>query len=209
MSRGAFRGWVAVAASVAVCLLAAVAAPAAQAGTIWVTDGAGSCNAFSVYGESGSFIVPSSCPMSIQACACDPAGQNGYWMTTAPPGITINQAWTANGDVNAGGWTTGVVDRGLLAERQHRRVGRIDAGAGPAVVQHRPRGQREHQQPDLRHPDRLHPEQLEFRRLCFEQSAVVHGLRDRTRGHRELAAVRDRAGRAVVERIVRVESAGR
>ena len=53
MNRGAFRGWAAVTASVAVCLLAAVAAPAARAGTIWVTDGneAGSCNAFSVCGE--------------------------------------------------------------------------------------------------------------------------------------------------------------
>ena len=36
-------------------------------------------------------------------------GRTAYWMTTAPPGITINQALTANGDVNAGGWTTGVV----------------------------------------------------------------------------------------------------
>ena len=47
--------------------------------------------------------------MSIQANATIPLGQNAYWMTTAPPGITINRAWTANGDVNAGGWTTGVV----------------------------------------------------------------------------------------------------
>jgi hypothetical protein len=47
--------------------------------------------------------------MSIQAIAAIPLGQNAYWMTTAPPGITINSAWTANGDVNAGGWTTGVV----------------------------------------------------------------------------------------------------
>ena len=74
-----------------------------------MTDGGGSCNAFSVYGNFGSFIVPSSCPMSIQTITAIPLGQNAYWMTTAPPGITINQAWTANGDVNAGGWTTGVV----------------------------------------------------------------------------------------------------
>ena len=109
MNRGAFRGWVAVAASVAVCLLAAVAAPAAQAGALWVTEGAGSCNAFSVYGDPGAFIVPSSCPMTIQVGNAIPLGENAYWMTTAPPGITINQALTANGDVNAGGWTTGVV----------------------------------------------------------------------------------------------------
>ena len=47
--------------------------------------------------------------MSIQVGNPIPLGQNAYWMTTAPPGITINQALTANGDVNAGGWTTGVV----------------------------------------------------------------------------------------------------
>ena len=86
-----------------------VAAPAAWAGEIWVTDGAGSCNAFSFYGDLASFIAPSSCPMSIQANAAIPLGQNAYWMTTAPAGITINSAWTADGDVNAGNWTTGVV----------------------------------------------------------------------------------------------------
>jgi len=109
MKRAAVNRWVAVAALLSVCLLITVIAPTARAGTIWVTDGAGSCNAFNVYGDFASFIVPSSCPMSIQAGAVIPLGQNAYWMTTAPPGITINQAWTANGDVNAGGWTTGVV----------------------------------------------------------------------------------------------------
>ena len=109
MNRRAFRGWAAVAASAAVCLLTAVAAPAAQAGALWMTEGAGSCNAFSVYGDFASFSVPSSCPMSIQVVNPIPLGQNAYWMTTAPPGITINQALTENGDVNAGGWTTGVV----------------------------------------------------------------------------------------------------
>ena len=74
MNRRAFRGWVAIAASIAVCLLTAVAAPAARAGAIWVTDGAGSCNAFSVYGDFASFSVPSSCPMSIQAVNRDPGG---------------------------------------------------------------------------------------------------------------------------------------
>ncbi len=72
MNRGAFRGWAAVAASIAVCLLAAVAAPVARAGTIWVTDGAGSCNAFSVYANPGAFIIPSSCPMTIDVRQCDP-----------------------------------------------------------------------------------------------------------------------------------------
>ena len=74
MNRGAFRGWAAVAASIGVCLLAAVAAPAAQAGPIWVTEGAGSCNAFSVYGDFASFSVPSSCPMSIQVGNPIPVG---------------------------------------------------------------------------------------------------------------------------------------
>ena len=109
MNRGAFRGWAAVAASITVCLLAAVAAPVARAGTIWVTDGAGSCNAFSVYANPGAFIIPSSCPMTIDVGNVIPLGMNAYWMTTAPPGITINHAWTANGDVNAGNWTTGIV----------------------------------------------------------------------------------------------------
>ena len=59
-----------------------------------MTEGAGSCNAFSFYGDFTSFSVPSGCPMSIQAVNPIPLGQNAYWMTTAPPGITINQALT-------------------------------------------------------------------------------------------------------------------
>ena len=47
--------------------------------------------------------------MSIQVGNAIPLGENAYWMTTAPSGITINHAWTANGDVTAGNWTTGVV----------------------------------------------------------------------------------------------------
>ena len=109
MKRAAVKSWVALVAALSVCLVAAVAASAAWAGTIWVTDGAGSCNAFSVYANPASFIVPSSCPMTIQMGNVIPLGENAYWMTTAPPGITINSAWTANGDVNAGNWTTGVV----------------------------------------------------------------------------------------------------
>ena len=109
MNRPAFRGCIAIAASIGACLLTTVAAPAAEAGALWVTEGAGSCNAFGVYGDFTSFSVPSSCPMSIQTVNPIPVGQNAYWMTTAPAGITINQALTANGDVSAGGWTTGVV----------------------------------------------------------------------------------------------------
>jgi hypothetical protein len=91
------------------CLIVAAGAPVARAGTIWVTDGGGNCSAFSVYGNIGPFTAPSSCPMSIQTIATIGLDQNAFWMTTAPPGITINSAWTANGDVTAGGWTPGVV----------------------------------------------------------------------------------------------------
>src|ERR1700733_8922803 len=107
MGPGALRGWGAIAASIAVYLLAGLLASVAQAGTIWVTDGAGDCSAFSFYGN-GSFIDPSSCPMSIQTSAVIGLGSNGYWMTTAPAGITINNAWTPSEGVTAGGWTTGV-----------------------------------------------------------------------------------------------------
>ena len=97
MNRPAFRGCIAIAASIGACLLTTVAAPAAEAGALWVTEGAGSCNAFGVYGDFASFSVPSSCPMSIQTVNPIPVGQNAYWMTTAPAGITINQALTATG----------------------------------------------------------------------------------------------------------------
>jgi hypothetical protein len=110
MKRAALRIWgFAIAASLAACLVAAVAAPAARAGTIWVTDGGQNCSAFSVYSATASFIAPSSCPMSIQANAWIPYQQNAYWMTTAPPGITINSAWTANGDASASGLVNGIV----------------------------------------------------------------------------------------------------
>jgi len=106
MYRGAlkFRGLVA-AASIAVGLLTAVATPAAQAGTIWVTDGnmntgqTGGCNAFAFYGDLAAFSAPQACPMTVEGGYGASDGQNGYWMTTAPPGIVINSAWTANGDV--------------------------------------------------------------------------------------------------------------
>src|SRR5947209_1819052 len=99
----------AITASLAMCLLTALAAPAARAGTIWVTDGSQiGCNAFGVYGDFAAFTAPSGCPMSIRAIAAIPLGHNAYWMTTAPPGITINSAWTADGDVNAGGLPGGM-----------------------------------------------------------------------------------------------------
>jgi hypothetical protein len=107
-SRALRHSGVAIIATVATLLLGSLAPLAAHAGTIWVTDGGSNCSAFSVYGDFASFSVPSSCPMSILTVNAIPLGQNAYWMTTAPPGITINSAWTANGDVNAGGWTTGV-----------------------------------------------------------------------------------------------------
>jgi hypothetical protein len=97
----------ALVALIAACLLAVLAAPTARAGTIWVTDGnmnagqTGSCNAFGVYGDLPVFNIPSGCPMSLEGGGVVPDGQNAYWMTTAPPGVIINSAWTANGDVSA------------------------------------------------------------------------------------------------------------
>ena len=99
-------------------LLIALTAPTARAGTIWVTDGnmnagqTGSCNAFGFYGDVSVFAAPVTCPMSVVATAVVPLGQNGYWMTTAPPGVTINSAWTSNGDVatstiSPGGFSVG------------------------------------------------------------------------------------------------------
>ncbi len=92
--------------ALATCLLAAVAVPAARAGTIWVTDGdmnagqTGSCDAFAAYGDFSAFAVLENCPMSLEAAPV-PYGHNAFWMTTAPPGIVINSAWTANGDVTS------------------------------------------------------------------------------------------------------------
>jgi hypothetical protein len=103
------------AAIVAACLLALLAPPIADAGTIWVTDGnmnagqTGGCNAFSVYGDLSVFYAGTGCPLEIGAFGTVPAGVNAFWMTTAPPGITINQAWTANPDVSASGASDGFV----------------------------------------------------------------------------------------------------
>ena len=115
---------------------ALMAAPV-RAGTIWVTDGDmagqnGNCNAFGVAGNLSVFSVPSRCPMSIAGGSVVPPGQNAFWMTTAPPGITINSAWTTNGDVTSSellnGWvvgdfwqdkTTGAYHGSTLAAGQH------------------------------------------------------------------------------------------
>jgi len=122
MARGALKTkTVAIAVSMAVCSVIAAAAPVARAGDIWVTDGnmnggqTGGCGAFAAAGDFGIypgygtpiFTVPSACPMSIAAGSIVPPGQNAYWMTTAPPGVTIVSAWTANGDVTSGGINTG------------------------------------------------------------------------------------------------------
>jgi hypothetical protein len=114
MHRGAVRAsGAAFAIAAAVCVLGAFADPLAHAGTIWVTDGnmnagqTGGCNAFGVYGDLSAFYEPSDCPMSLATDALVPQGQNAYWMTTAPPGIVINSAWTANGDVSVSDITGG------------------------------------------------------------------------------------------------------
>ena len=107
MDRGALRTMgLALAAAIGACLLWAIASPAARAGTIWVTDGdmnagqTGSCNAFAAYGDFSAFAVLDYCPMTLEGARV-PAGHNAFWMTTAPPGIVINSAWTANGDVTS------------------------------------------------------------------------------------------------------------
>jgi hypothetical protein len=105
----------AIAAVILVYVLIAVVPPAAEAGTIWVTDGnmnagqTGGCNAFGLYGDLSALTSVSGCAMSFQVYTFMPQGQNAYWMTTAPPGITINSAWTTNGDVTSGGTTNGFI----------------------------------------------------------------------------------------------------
>ena len=103
-----------IAASISVCATVAITSPAARAGTIWVTDGnmnagqTGSCGAFGAGGDFAEGLILSSCPMSLEAIEL-PQWQAVTWSTTAPPGITINSAWTANGDVNSGGIADGYV----------------------------------------------------------------------------------------------------
>ena len=102
-------------AMIAACTLLSVGAPPAEAGTISVTDGnmnagqTGACSAFGFHGDSAAFIAPGTCPMKIENVTAVPPGKNAFWMTTAPPGITINSAWTANGDVAATAFPSGLV----------------------------------------------------------------------------------------------------
>jgi hypothetical protein len=91
--------------------LVAIASPAADAGTVWVTDGvmhsggSGSCDAFQARGDFTVFAVTNGCPsggLTIAGGFPDLlvlGGHNAFWITTAPPGITITSAWTQNGDV--------------------------------------------------------------------------------------------------------------
>jgi hypothetical protein len=118
MDRRALRIWRwAIVTSVAAGLLAAVAAGPAHAGSIWVADGnmsagpgqSGSCDAFGLGGDLSIVSVPSSCPMSLQVDGDLPEWQVASWSTTAPPGITINSAFTTNGDVSSGGMADGFV----------------------------------------------------------------------------------------------------
>ncbi len=118
MGLGALRIWrLAIAASVAASLVTAVAATPSHAGTLWVADGnmsagpgqSGSCDAFGVGGDLSVASVPSSCPMSLQVNGDMPQWQLASWSTTAPPGITINTAFTTNGDVSSGGIADGFV----------------------------------------------------------------------------------------------------
>jgi len=113
---GSLTGGVrAVTAMIVAATLVGLGASAARAGTIWVTDGnmnagqTGACSAFGFSGDLAAFITPGSCPMTIENVTPVPAGQNAFWMTTAPPGITINSAWTAKGDVAATALPSGLV----------------------------------------------------------------------------------------------------
>jgi len=103
------------AAALAACVVALLVTPAARAGTIWVTDGnmnagqTGDCAAFDFYPGPADFETIPGCPISLGAIGEVPAGANSFWMTTAPPGITINGAWTANPDVASSGISDGFV----------------------------------------------------------------------------------------------------
>ena len=69
----------------------------------------GGCNAFGLGGYLSIVSVPSSCPMSLQVNGDMPEWQVASWSTTAPTGITINSAWTANGDVASEDMANGFV----------------------------------------------------------------------------------------------------
>jgi hypothetical protein len=97
--------------TLAVGALALVAASPARAGTVWVTDGvmhsggSGSCDAFQARGDLTKYAVNNTCAsggnLLIETFfqGAFPSGDNAFWITTAPPGITITSAWTQNGDV--------------------------------------------------------------------------------------------------------------
>ena len=116
MARGALRTkGLAIAVSLAASLAAMILAAPAQAGSIWVADGnmsagpgqSGGCNAFGLGGDLSILSVPSSCPMSLVVLGDMPEWQVASWSTTAPPGITINSAFTTNGDVSSSGMADG------------------------------------------------------------------------------------------------------
>ena len=69
----------------------------------------GDCAAFDFYAGPPDFETIPGCPMALGEVGEVSAGANSFWMTTAPPGITINQAWTANPDVAASGISDGFV----------------------------------------------------------------------------------------------------
>ena len=214
MDRGAIRTrGLALAALIAACLLAVLAAPAARAGTIWVTDGnmnagqTGSCNAFGVYGDLPVFNVPSGCPMSLEGGGVVPEGQNAYWMTTAPPGVIINSAWTANGDVSA----SNLGPDGFVVGDFWRDVN-SGAYGGSTLAS----GQQWFNT-GLEGSSNINSQIYGIQLLCTQNvyaggcpgAGGIHDLRDRARRHRELGALRDGTGRVVDDRILGVESAGR
>jgi hypothetical protein len=69
------------------------------------SGGSGACDAFQARGDLAKFAVNNTCatggPLYIGALfqGWFPSGDNAFWITTAPPGITITSAWTQNGDV--------------------------------------------------------------------------------------------------------------
>lgn len=90
----------------------------ASAGTLYVTEGnmnaggSGGCDAFQPGGSTYWFNITKNCPgagMSVDTNWSPPGGKNAFWMTTAPAGITINSAWTENGDVQTSNLANGFV----------------------------------------------------------------------------------------------------
>jgi hypothetical protein len=87
----------------------AIAAPAADAGTLWLHAGApwnGNCvGPFYSGASAAGFATNGYCGpgaqsgMIISAGGAGTAGARGFWQTNAPPGITINSAWIPLGDL--------------------------------------------------------------------------------------------------------------